>query len=392
MEQSRSGDSKGRGPAHFAVARAVQIGCRNSEHLVMAAAVADSWIEVPAHLRCRLLFGSPVCVLATRNASQAGSDIPGEGAVPVDAAPVHPFNAMTISWLTAIDNHRRFFLSVNAGRHSLVNLLRDGNFTLSVAVAGMEEALLSFGSQSGRTCQQCDCFATASGAPAPAAASGGPDTGEEPAVARSRCKFSSVLMHQPWVVPGSWTPWQGTAPAPQRPSTAALPAHGASPAHLVCRVVAVLSGAAAETSGAVAPTVSSSASPAAATPHSAGASTGGRPAGRSTGKPRPPQQIQHALLECEIDAAFVRRRYWHLGKIFGAEACAPHTPPPLAFAGTQRFALITLEPLDARSVGDAGAEAALSGSVAVGFSADGEGASDVTAAAGAGSKRHAERA
>lgn len=297
----------------------------------MAAATLDPWVEVPAHLRCRLLFGSPVCVLVTRNSAPSG-------AATESAIAVHPFNAMTISWLTAIDNHRRFFLSVNAGRHSLTNLLRDGDFTLSVAVTGMEEALLSFGSESGKW---CGCTLAAGEAPDPTA---------EPAPTRRRCKFSDVLSGQPWVAPGSSSPWQALPPAIPRPPHCALPAHGASPAHLVCRVVSVLGGGAAAEAGGHAPTPPSTvrdAGPAAsATASACEAGAAGKRGAGSTSKPRPPP-IQHALLECEIDAAFVLRRYWHMGKIFGAEATGPYLPPPLAFAGTQRFATITLKPLDA---------------------------------------------
>ena len=250
-----------------------------------AACNPDKWVEVPGHLRCRLLFGSPVCVLVTPNLGGAAATSP------------HPFNAMTISWLTAIDNHRRFFLSVNSGRHSLVNLLRDRVFTLSVAVQGMERALLSFGGLSGRVCSHD------ADSPCPS----------------THCKFALVLRGEPWVAPGSAVPW--------RPGV--LPSHRDSPAHLVCRVNAVL-GAVAE--------------PASFAPESSESAASGKDSARDRPAPtRPP--IQHTLLDCEIDAAFVRQSYWHLGKIFGAprEATSPRLPAPLAFAGTKKFATIALD-------------------------------------------------
>lgn len=261
----------------------------------------QTWVEVPAHLRCRLLFGSPVCVLFTRNPPSV--DVPENS-----TGHHHLFNAMTVSWLTAIDNHRRFFLSINAGRHTLTNLIRDHVFTLSVAVEGMEDALLSFGSMSGRSCLRCS-----------------EDSDAESAI-RPRCKYTEVLRGQPWVSPGTTDAWHATAASVQ------LAAHGSSPAHLQCRVCTVLS----------------------APPDS----LGGTAKSEVGSVDAPLRGAQHVLLECEIDAAFVKQSYWHMGKIFGA---LPESRQPalLAFAGTKRFATITLAPfgeLECSSTGKRRAE------------------------------------
>ena len=245
------------------------------------------WIAVPAHLHCRLLFGSPVCVLVTWN----------------EGSPVHPFNAMTISWLTAIDNHKRFLMSVNKKRHSVKNLLRDNVFALSVAVVGMEDALLSFGSMSGRSCSYCEQECAASDG-----------------LAISGCKYVHVIQREPWVVPGSDEPW---GDRPRHPTV--LPVHGASPAHLICSVTAVLSQEMSPSE--------SIASPLAVVGTDS----------KSVALPKT-QQNDHVLLSCQIDAAFVRRTYWHLGKVFGVlpDATSSLLPAPLAFAGTKTFGKITL--------------------------------------------------
>lgn len=60
---------------------------------------------VPKHLRSRLLYPNPVCILTTVGAT-------GER------------NAMVVSWLTPVDNRGALFLSMNARRHSAA-LLRD---------------------------------------------------------------------------------------------------------------------------------------------------------------------------------------------------------------------------------------------------------------------------
>ena len=87
---------------------------------------------VPKHLLTRPLFCNPACCLISTNA---------------DGTP----NAMTVSWLTPLDNHTLFLLSLNAGRHTLSNLLAEGRsaFTLCPWVEGMEPLALACGGSSG---------------------------------------------------------------------------------------------------------------------------------------------------------------------------------------------------------------------------------------------------
>ena len=101
----------------------------------MEAAVANAtkWHSLPAASSAsRVLYTNPVCLLGTRNETEGS------------------FNFMTVSWLTATDNRGGVFLSLNSKRHSVLNIRRDGAFTLSVATRGMEELLLRVGSCSGR--------------------------------------------------------------------------------------------------------------------------------------------------------------------------------------------------------------------------------------------------
>jgi flavin reductase (DIM6/NTAB) family NADH-FMN oxidoreductase RutF len=280
---------------------------------------AGAWVAVPSNLRCRLLFGSPVCALVTHNA-------PGD-------AGSHPINVMTISWLTPIENMHSFVVSINTRRFTLENVLRDGAFTLSVAVAGMESALLEFGSMTGHA----RCLLPSE-------------------VASSQdCKYTRYIASAPWVLPGTSIPWTALSDGGGRGQ---LPAHGASPAHLVCRVVTVLSPAASVEEPPPSTLLADSRAL-----HGAGVASGsgcgmregeGGGAASTRGKRqralthaergsghRTGPNHQHALLLCSIEGAWVRQSYWHSGKIFGA--LAP-LPPLLAFAGTKRFAHIVLAP------------------------------------------------
>jgi flavin reductase (DIM6/NTAB) family NADH-FMN oxidoreductase RutF len=285
----------------------------------------SGWVPVPNNLRCRLLFGSPICVLVTPNSSFMDGG--------------HPFNAMTVSWLTAADNQKTFIMSINTRRHTLVNLLREKEFTLSVAVAGMESALLSFGSLSGHS--HCDTVATET-------------------VNQRECKFSRYIASAPWIVPGTAVSWN--AKEGER-----LPVYGAaSPAHMICRLRSVLCASTDATShdeGLLEVKADGAASGARETcvvVSGSGASglakaspRGKRPRDLKSESAGPNQH--HTLLLCEITSAWVKKNYWHFGKIFGS--CIPATPsgallpPPLAFAGTKQFAHIMLQPFTSEGSG-----------------------------------------
>jgi hypothetical protein len=91
----------------------------------------DDFIPVEKHLLSRLLYPNPVCLLGT--VSSNGT-----------------LNAMTVSWLTCINNSGVLFLSVNLKRHSTLIIQETGKFSLSVAVDGMQPLLLEVGGCSGR--------------------------------------------------------------------------------------------------------------------------------------------------------------------------------------------------------------------------------------------------
>ena len=293
-------------------------------------------LPVPRHLAARLLFPNPACVLVTRNEVPTAIDRDHEDAAASAAAASvdaggpadntsRAFNAMTVSWLTPVDNRGGFVMSLNAQRHSAGNLAREPRFTLSPAAAGMEPLLLAVGGCSGRP----------PAAAAAAAARGAPGVGAA----------KLALCGVPLVAPGepaAASPSRGKRkrPADDGGGDAGVPAVGGAPAHLVCRVVRALadSGAAAAGDGDV------------AAPGEAPTAGGG-----------------HTLLLCEVTAAWVDARYWHDGKLFGALAetlatvagpavvdvaggaaagaapplaTQPPPPPPpplLCFAGSQRF-------------------------------------------------------
>ena len=101
--------------------------------------------DVPAHLLSRLLYTNPVCLLV--------AEVPVDG----EAAPPKPrtarWTAMTISWLSALNNTGMCTLSMNERRFtaSLPAVQPGGAFTLSVPVAGMEPLVRQIGKSSGRT-------------------------------------------------------------------------------------------------------------------------------------------------------------------------------------------------------------------------------------------------
>lgn len=95
--------------------------------------------RVEKHLFSRLLYPNPVCLLGT---------VSKEGSV----------NAMTVSWLSCINNHGVFFLSINEKRFSAVALQQKLCFSLCIAHAGMKSLLLDVGGSSGRDGCKCDRF------------------------------------------------------------------------------------------------------------------------------------------------------------------------------------------------------------------------------------------
>ncbi|KAI8614871.1 hypothetical protein BC830DRAFT_1169051 [Chytriomyces sp. MP71] len=86
--------------------------------------------NVPKHMLSRMLYANPVCILTVGG------------------------NAMTLTWLTCLDNHGHFLASLNAKRHSASLLMSQPPdqrlFVLSVPTEGMEALVWSIGSRSGR--------------------------------------------------------------------------------------------------------------------------------------------------------------------------------------------------------------------------------------------------
>jgi flavin reductase (DIM6/NTAB) family NADH-FMN oxidoreductase RutF len=82
----------------------------------------------------RLLYANPVCFLVTRRPDGAGSGL----------------NAMTISWLTCVNNSGTFAFSLHTRRFTAACLLACPEFVLSVPCRGMEPLVLAVGQASGR--------------------------------------------------------------------------------------------------------------------------------------------------------------------------------------------------------------------------------------------------
>lgn len=81
---------------------------------------------------CRLLYPNPVCLLTVYDPSK------------------HEANVMTITWLTAIDNHGMFVCSVSKRRHTSELLHVSSVFVLNIPTCELEETILAIGSCSGR--------------------------------------------------------------------------------------------------------------------------------------------------------------------------------------------------------------------------------------------------
>jgi flavin reductase (DIM6/NTAB) family NADH-FMN oxidoreductase RutF len=167
-----------------------------------------AFFPVPKHLHTRLLYANPCCALITANSAAA------EGG----------HNAMCISWLTAIDNHGLFFLSINALRHSAANVLRERAFSLSVLSEAQRGDALACGGSHGTGVAGGKLAALG----LPLAALGG----------------------------GAWAGGAaGAAGAAPAAAAAALPVLAASPAHLQCCLVSQLAPSSEGGGGSSAPTL-----------------------------------------------------------------------------------------------------------------------------------------
>lgn len=92
----------------------------------------DSVVQIKGNMMCRLLYPNPVCFLTVYD--------------PIS----HRANVMTITWLTAIDNHGSFVCSIGKGRHTSELLKTSGVFVLNIPTRDMEDTILAIGSSSGR--------------------------------------------------------------------------------------------------------------------------------------------------------------------------------------------------------------------------------------------------
>ncbi|KAJ3150571.1 hypothetical protein HDU89_002978 [Geranomyces variabilis] len=103
-------------------------------------------VAVPKHMLSRLLYPNPVCLLSVAAPAENGStDAADETQTP------HAWerNIMTISWLTATDNHGRFVCSINLNRRSCTLVRRAMGFVLNIAPTSLQPLLLAVGSTSG---------------------------------------------------------------------------------------------------------------------------------------------------------------------------------------------------------------------------------------------------
>ncbi|RYY32845.1 hypothetical protein EON62_04875 [archaeon] len=75
---------------------------------------------------------------------------PSPAAAAAAAAATPRVNAMTVSWLTCVDNQGHVVMSLNCGRSTVENLRACPRLSLSAAVHGMEDMLYAIGTCSGR--------------------------------------------------------------------------------------------------------------------------------------------------------------------------------------------------------------------------------------------------
>ena len=92
----------------------------------------DSVVQIKGNMMCRLLYPNPVCLLTIYDPTK------------------HRSNVMTITWLTAIDNHGTFVCSISKRRHTSELLRVSSIFVLNIPTRELEETILAIGSCTGR--------------------------------------------------------------------------------------------------------------------------------------------------------------------------------------------------------------------------------------------------
>ena len=342
----------------------------------------------------RVLYSNPACALVTQNAPPCG---PNTGAR----------NAMTVTWLSPMDNAGHFTMSLNSGRHSLANLSRDPVFSLSPAVEGMEGLLTAIGGVSGRVvadkCARLGVQLVHLGS-ADCGSGAAADTSKSAADESPACALCCVEQPTPIRSPARRRSKTQSPPC----AHARLRALAGAPAHLMCRVVHVLLGpqlqplsepADADTNAAAAVvavegagTIASgddgavdndangvsAGAGASAVPHpsfipptSSGTFDGPADSHSSSAvdapSPSPHSQsthpsIGHTILLCRIVAAWVRPQYWHAGKLF----CAP----PLGMGTTQPFISKLATPFQSAAPGRAVADESTADALSTSTAAD----------------------
>jgi len=92
----------------------------------------DSLVQIKGNMMCRLLYPNPVSLLTVYD--------------PLE----HRANVMTITWLTAIDNHGTFVCSISKRRYTSELLQVSRSFVLNIPTRDMESVILKIGSSTGR--------------------------------------------------------------------------------------------------------------------------------------------------------------------------------------------------------------------------------------------------
>lgn len=98
------------------------------------ASCSCAWIELlEDRLKSRVLYPNPVVIMVTANTQEAHEKR----------------NAMTLSWITPVDNRASFVFSVNKRRFSASLLASHRAFALSVPAEDMQATVLQIGKGSG---------------------------------------------------------------------------------------------------------------------------------------------------------------------------------------------------------------------------------------------------
>ena len=119
-----------------------------------------AFFEVPARLRSRVLYANPVCILVSSGVRPLPAVVSSvedttEPTTPTATpTPTPTTNAMTISWLSCIDNNGLFFASMNEQRFTasllgFANSYEGARFTLNVPTQGCEPLVRRIGGESG---------------------------------------------------------------------------------------------------------------------------------------------------------------------------------------------------------------------------------------------------